>query len=100
MCGLGVGGVCPHGRHGSHCSNEPITPSWDGFDEAGLLWIIGENRSYIADSPFQHGATHEPVTPHLIEQVVLGQQRAGATNESAQDTERPWGKRDRAAVSQ
>ena len=75
--------------------NEPITASRHRLYETGAPRIVTENRSDVADRALQHRVADETVAPDLVEQGVLGQQRAGMPSESAQQAERRRRKRDR-----
>jgi hypothetical protein len=79
--------------------DEPITATRDRFYVPWLARIVVEHGAKIADGALQHRIADEPVTPDLIEQGVLGQQRARLPDERTQQSERCRCNRRRTSVA-
>ena len=81
-------------------SNEPIALARHRFNEARLSRIVVKHRSKIADRSLQHRVADELVTPYLVEQCVLREQRALLPHERAQHRKWCWRKSNRFAIPQ
>ena len=71
------------GRDGNCGGNEPIASPRHRFDEARLASIVVERCSEITDHCLQDRFADELVTPNLIEQRLLGEQRPRLPRECA-----------------
>ena len=60
----------------------------------GLAGIVLEDRPELADDGLQYRFAHELVTPYLVEQRVLGEQRPSMSHERAQHCKRRGGESD------
>ena len=84
------------GRH----RDEAIAAPRHGLDETRLARAVAERRAQVADGGLQHRLADELVTPHRIEQRILGQQRARLARQRAQQVEGRGRERDGFALAQ
>jgi hypothetical protein len=68
-------------------ADETVSEPRRGLYESRARCVIGERGAYLADGGLEHGFAHVLVSPHRVEQRVLGDQRPGLARERAQHAE-------------
>ena len=81
-----------NGRH------EPVSPSVDGFNVAGLPGVIAEQPSNLPDGDLQDGVANMDIGPDGVEQLIFGDDPRPLPDEMEQHGQRFRGEMQRLAV--
>ena len=87
-------------RYGGWDGNEPIASARHRFDKAWLARIITEHRPQIADRRLENRVGDELVTPYVVQQSVLDEQRAGPSDQRTEKGEGRWRERNRLSTAE
>ena len=67
--------------------NEPIATPRDCFNVSRLARVVRKDAPQVADGGLEHRVAHKAVTPDLVQQRVLAQERTRVADERAQESE-------------
>jgi hypothetical protein len=84
---------------GGDGGDEAVAAAVDGLDVAGRLRVVAEGLAKEADRFGERRVSDEGVLPHAIEQLLPGDDLAGALEQQLEDPENPRRQRDLGAIA-
>ncbi len=72
------------------CDDQPVTASWQGLDKGGVIRMVIERMTNLADGVTEGLLAAFAGAPHGFEQLVAGHKLAGIAGKAKQDLYRLW----------